>query len=60
VRRRFGYRRIHDLLHPQFPGVNHKRVWRLSSALQFAYNPHECWISGGILAFAIPRIRYCS
>jgi putative transposase len=29
VRRRFGYRRIHDLLHSEFPGVNHKRVYRL-------------------------------
>ena len=29
VRRRFGYRRIHDLLRPHFPGVNHKRVYRL-------------------------------
>lgn len=29
ARRRFGYRRIHDLLRPQFPGVNHKRVYRL-------------------------------
>ena len=29
VRRRFGYRRIHDMLEPQFPGVNHKRVYRL-------------------------------
>ena len=29
VRRRFGYRRIHDLLLPEFPGVNHKRVYRL-------------------------------
>ena len=29
VRLRFGYRRIHDLLRPQFPGVNHKRVYRL-------------------------------
>jgi putative transposase len=29
VHRRFGYRRIHDLLRPQFPGVNHKRVYRL-------------------------------
>ena len=29
VRRRFGYRRVHDLLHKQFPGVNHKRVYRL-------------------------------
>jgi putative transposase len=28
-RRRFGYRRIHDLLRTQFPGVNHKRVYRL-------------------------------
>jgi putative transposase len=28
-RRRFGYRRIHDLLRPQFGGVNHKRVYRL-------------------------------
>ena len=32
VRRRFGYRRIHDMLRPQFPGVNHKRVYRLYSA----------------------------
>ncbi len=29
VRRRFGYRRIHDLLRPTFPGVNHKKVYRL-------------------------------
>jgi putative transposase len=29
VRRRFGYRRIHDLLRPDFPCVNHKRVYRL-------------------------------
>lgn len=29
VRRRFGYRRIHDLLRPEFPQVNHKRVYRL-------------------------------
>ena len=26
ARRHFGYRRIHDLLRPEFPGVNHKRV----------------------------------
>lgn len=26
MRRRFGYRRIHDLLRPEFAGVNHKRV----------------------------------
>jgi putative transposase len=36
VRRRFGYRRIHDLLRPQFPGVNHKRVWRLYSEANLA------------------------
>ena len=35
-RRRFGYRRIHDLLRPQFPGVNHKRVWRLYAAANLA------------------------
>ena len=29
VRRRFGYRRIHDLLRSEFPQVNHKRVYRL-------------------------------
>ena len=29
TRRRFGYRRIHDLLRPDFPDVNHKRVYRL-------------------------------
>ena len=36
VRRRFGYRRIHDLLCPEFPGVNHKRVYRLYSQAQLA------------------------
>ena len=29
VRRRFGYRRIHDLLTREGHTVNHKRVWRL-------------------------------
>jgi putative transposase len=28
-RRRFGYRRIHDLLRREFPAVNHKKVYRL-------------------------------
>ena len=28
-RRRFGYRRLHDLLRPEFPDVNHKRLYRL-------------------------------
>ena len=32
ARRRFGYRRIHDMLRPHFPGVNHKKVYRLYSA----------------------------
>lgn len=36
VRRRFGYRRIHDLSRPEFPGVNHKRVYRLYSQAQLA------------------------
>ncbi len=29
ARRRFGYRRIHDMLRPVFPGINHKRIYRL-------------------------------
>ena len=29
VCRRFGSRRIHNMLRPEFPGVNHKRVYRL-------------------------------
>ena len=36
VRRRFGYRRIHDLLRPAFPEVNHKRVYRLYSIARLA------------------------
>jgi len=36
ARRRFGYRRIHDLLRPSLPGVNHKRVYRLYSAAKLA------------------------
>jgi putative transposase len=36
ARRRFGYRRIHDLLRPKYPGVNHKRVFRLYSAAKLA------------------------
>ncbi|WP_373423322.1 IS3 family transposase [Variovorax paradoxus] len=36
ARRRFGYRRIHDMLRPNFPGVNHKRVYRLYSAANLA------------------------
>ena len=32
ARSRFGYRRIHDLLRPEFPQVNHKRIYRLYRA----------------------------
>ena len=31
TRRRAGYRMIHDLLRPQHPGINHKRIYRLYS-----------------------------
>lgn len=34
--RRFGYRRLHDLLRPEFSGVNHKRVYRLYSEANLA------------------------
>ena len=30
--RRWGYRMIHDVLRPTYPGVNHKRVYRLYTA----------------------------
>lgn len=30
-RRRFSYRRIHDLLRPKYLGINHKLVYRLHS-----------------------------
>ncbi len=36
ARRRFGYRRIHDLLRLAFPNVNHKRVYRLYSVANLA------------------------
>jgi putative transposase len=29
TRRRFGYRRLHDLLGVEFPAVNHKKIYRL-------------------------------
>ena len=35
-RRRFGYRRVHDLLRRNHPGVNHKRVYRLYRAADLA------------------------
>ena len=41
VRRRFGYRRIHDMLRPQFPGVNHKRVYRLYRQANLAVRQHR-------------------
>jgi putative transposase len=34
VRRRFGYRRIHDLLRPAYPAINHKRIYRLYTEAQ--------------------------
>lgn len=36
TRRRFGYRRLHDLLQPEFPGVDHKRVFRLCQMANLA------------------------
>ena len=32
TRRRWGYRMIHDVLRPQFPSINHKRVYRIYTA----------------------------
>jgi putative transposase len=39
VSSRFGYRRVHDLLRSEFPGVNHKRVYRLFNNVNLAV-PH--------------------
>jgi putative transposase len=36
VRRRFGYRRLHDLLRSEYPAVNHKKVYRLYRAASLA------------------------
>jgi len=36
VRRRFGYRRLHDLLRPEYPQINPKRVYRLYREAQLA------------------------
>jgi putative transposase len=36
ARRRFGYRRVHDLLRPEYPGINHKRIYRLYSVADLA------------------------
>ena len=30
--RRWGYRMIHDVLRPQYPNINHKRVYRIYTA----------------------------
>lgn len=36
ARRRFGYRRIHDMLRPHFPGVKHNKVYRFYSGANLA------------------------
>ena len=36
TRRRAGYRMIHDLLRPDNPGINHKRIYRLYSVAGLA------------------------
>ena len=40
ARRRFGYRRVHELLRQDFPGVNHKRVYRIYREGVGAVNTH--------------------
>jgi putative transposase len=32
ARRRWGYCMIHDVLRPQYPNINHKRVYRIYTA----------------------------
>ncbi|WP_250208060.1 IS3 family transposase [Curvibacter sp. CHRR-16] len=40
-RRRFGYRRIHDMLRSQFPDVNHKRIYRLYRQANLTVKKHH-------------------
>ena len=55
-RRRFGYRRIHDLLSLEGHQVNHKRVWRLYKlailwcVVQWVHVDHERCPSLGAVA----------
>ena len=56
VRRRFGYRRIHDLLRPQFPGVNHKRIYRLYRQAPQQSGTHP---AGTIRSAAPPARWWC-
>ena len=53
ARRRFGYRRIHDLLRPEFPQVNHKRVYRLYSVANLAVRKRK----NDLPPLAVPIIR---
>src|SRR3546814_2426166 len=41
VRRGFGYRRLHDLLRPEFPEVNHKKIYRLYREASLAVRSEE-------------------
>ncbi len=53
VRRRFGYRCIHDLLRPEFPKVNHKRVYRLYCAAKLAVRKRKGRSVTGWVIFAL-------
>jgi len=37
VRRRFGHRRIHELLRPDLPSVSRRRVYRLYASANLAF-----------------------
>ena len=65
ARRRFGYRRVHDLLRPNFPGVNHKRVYRVmaANALLLPKAPKRCCSSRrheGVVSVSGSDQRWCS
>ena len=39
ARRRWGYRMIHDVLRPQYPNINHKRVYRTACNVRRIESP---------------------
>ncbi len=53
ARRRFGYRRVHDLLRPDLPGVNHKRVYRLLNS-----SHQQTTRSSNLQLGLLPKHRY--
>ena len=53
TRRRWGYRMIHDVLRPEYPGTNHKRVYRIYTAEGLSIKKRKRVLRVGV------RVRGC-